>query len=42
MQNGDQSLPSIILAGWGLWVKLLVAFELHVVYFNQILNITIF
>ena len=35
MRNDDEGLPSIILAGRGLLVKMLTSLEPHV-YFNQI------
>ena len=36
-QFGDEGLPSIILAGHGLLVKMLIILELHI-YFDQILD----
>ena len=36
-QFGDVGLPSIILAGHGLLVKMLIILELHI-YFDQILH----
>ena len=36
-QTGDEGLPSIILAGHGLLVKMLIILELHI-YFDQILH----
>ena len=36
-QIGDEGLPSIILAGHGLLVKMLIILELHI-YFDQILH----
>ena len=36
-QFGDEGFPSIILAGHGLSVKMLIILELHI-YFDQILH----
>ena len=36
-QIGNEGLPSIILAGYGLLVKMLIILELHI-YFDQILH----
>ena len=38
MQNADEALLSIILAGQGLLVKMLITFEPHNIFFDQILH----
>ena len=47
MQNGDKGLPSIILIGQGLLMKMLITLEPHgklnrMVNFNQILHTNTF
>ena len=38
MQNGDEGLPSIILVGQGLLVKMLLPLEPHGIFFYQIVR----
>ena len=37
MQNGDEGSPSLISAGWGIFVKMPITLKLHGI-FDQILQ----
>ena len=36
MQNGDEALPSIILAGRGILVKMLIILDLHNIFWSKL------
>ena len=38
MQNGDKARPSIISAGHGILVKMIITLEPHIIYFDHILH----